>query len=862
MEMFDRASTGLRGLDRVIDDLRLGDNVVWQVDSVLAYRRIVLPYVRQAIAEGRAVVYIRFAGHEPLLDVDGLTSDELAVIRRHDVDPSLGFEAFATAVHRLIAAEGTKVFYVFDCLTDLLSRWHSDLMIGNFFKVTCPFLYELDTVAYFALIRNEHTHGTIAGIRGTTQVLLDLYDIDGQCYIHPLKVWDRYSSTMFFPHVVAGDTATSVTSSAESARLFSAIDRGKDRPDHWHILVEQARGALAAAAPQQQQAADVLRSVLIGPAGGRMSQLCQRYLTLPDLLAIAARQIGTGYIGGKSVGMLVARAILAQDPQGRFTGRTEPHDSFYLGADIFYTYIVENGWWKLRIGQKTADGYFSYGEELRQRLLEGNFPARIREEFVQMLEHFGQSPIIVRSSSLLEDNFGNAFAGKYDSVFCANQGTPEQRYQAFEDAIRTVYASAMSPEALTYRLRRGLAELDEQMAILVQRVSGDHHGDAFYPHAAGVGNSSNLYVWDASVDMEAGMIRLVFGLGTRAVDRTYHDYARIVTLDKPTRTQNSDPAERKKYSQRFVDVISLADNALTTVPLTAVSGHDIKADWSLFLSRDTAAAARLRERGRTVAVEPTVLDFEGLLARTDFAALMKDLLAVLSEAYDYPVDIEFTVNLSADGEYKVSLVQCRPLQTRGLGHAVPMPDLGAEVDCLFATVGNFMGGNVRLPIDYVVYVQAMPYLALSEQDKYAVAKQIGVVNRALKGRGVMVLGPGRWGTTTPSLGVPVSFADISNISAMCEVAFTEGGFAPELSYGSHFFQDLVEAGIFYAAIFDGRPEVSFRPELITQQPNALTEFAPDAAALTSVIHVAAMQGLAVFSDIVSQRLMCCAPNST
>ncbi len=136
--------------------------------------------------------------------------------------------------------------------------------------------------------------------------------------------------------------------------------------------------------------------------------------------------------------------------------------------------------------------------------MKGKFPATIKEQFIQVLEYFGQSPIIVRSSSLLEDNFGNAFAGKYDSVFCVNQGTPEQRYQAFENAIRTVYASTMNVDALEYRMNRGLFAKDEQMAILVQRVSGDHHGEHFFPHIAGVGNSSNLYVWDKSVEMEAG----------------------------------------------------------------------------------------------------------------------------------------------------------------------------------------------------------------------------------------------------------------------------------------------------------------------------------------------------------------------
>ena len=128
MVNYDTASTGLQGFDQVIDYLRLGDNVVWQVDSASDYKKMVDPFVEQATADGRDLVYVRFGDHDPL--VTG---------RTYHVDASKGFENFATQVHNIIKKEGRKIFYVFDCLTDLLKYWNSDLMIGNFFKVTCPF---------------------------------------------------------------------------------------------------------------------------------------------------------------------------------------------------------------------------------------------------------------------------------------------------------------------------------------------------------------------------------------------------------------------------------------------------------------------------------------------------------------------------------------------------------------------------------------------------------------------------------------------------------------------------------------------------------------------------------------------------
>ncbi len=846
MGIYDRAGTGLKGFDQVIDNLRLGDNVVWQVDSASDYKKMVIPYVTQSIRDNRELVYFRFGSHERVVD-------DNPHIKVCNVDAGKGFENFATEIYKRVKENGRKVFYVFDCLTDLLKYWYSDLMIGNFFKVICPFLFELDTVAYFAIIRDAHTFGTIAGIRETTQLLLDLYHVNNKLYIHPLKVWQRYSPTMFFPHLIREQDAICITASSETAELFSGIRRSGDRLDYWNVMFDKAKEALALPPEQQEPVKRNLMQMLMG-GESRMFRLCYRYFTLSDIMKIASREVGTGPIGGKSIGMLVARKILETDGKGSFEQYMEPHDSFYLGADIFYTYIVQNGWWKLRMEQKTGEGYYKYAPELKEKLLSGKFPKDIQDRFVQILEHFGQSPIIVRSSSLLEDNFGNAFAGKYESVFCANQGTPEERYEAFEQAVRAVYASTMNEDALAYRMKRGLSMMDEQMAILVQRVSGDQYEENFFPHLSGVGYSSNLYVWDKSIDMNSGMLRMVFGLGTRAVDRASGDYARIVCLDDPMRSSPMDIEDRKKYSQHGADIISLKKNALIDENLENIFSSDIKADRELFASKDTHAAARLQELGYSNIKAPYIFDFNKLLKNTRFPSIIKEMLALLSKVYDYPVDIEFTANFTGENRFRINLLQCRPLQTRGLGNPVEIPVLKDDSDCLFAAKGNFMGGNVRLPVEYVVFVKAHAYRMLNERDKYDVARKIGMINAKLKGKSVMLIGPGRWGTTTPSLGVPVNFAELCNMSVICEVSSAELGFMPELSYGSHFFQDLVETGIFYAAIIEGN--AIFNPEKVLASENLLTSVLPQCEKHLGVIHIAKPDRMEIYSDIVTQTLIC------
>ncbi len=484
------------------------------------------------------------------------------------------------------------------------------------------------------------------------------------------------------------------------------------------------------------------------------------------------------------------------------------------------------------------------------------FASAVVEEFIQMLEYFGQSPIIVRSSSLLEDNFGNAFAGKYESVFCVNQGSPEERYTALENAVRTVYASTMNEDALAYRMNRGLFEKDEQMAILIQRVSGNYYEDKFFPHIAGVGNSSNLYVWDDSVDMNAGMLRLVFGLGTRAVDRTVGDYAKIVCLDNPLRNPPISLEDKSKYTQKNVDVLLLKENTLSEVAFDNIVEHGINVPITTFAQKDYLEENRLRELGYSNITVPYMIDFKNMLTNTEFPTLMKDILAILSKEYEYPVDIEFTGNFLSENDFKINLLQCRPLQTRGLGRLVELPDDNQCKRCFFSSKGNFMGGNIRLKIDYVIFVDASKYLQLKEEDKYEIARIIGAVNLALKKKTVMLIGPGRWGTTTPSLGVPVHFSEICNMSVICEVASTEAGFMPELSYGSHFFQDLVESGIFYAAIFDGRDDVTFHPENILENENLLGSISPRGIAFQDVIYIYKPNSMEIFSDIVSQRLIC------
>ena len=850
MDQQQFVSTGIKGLDKAIDSLRPGDTVTWQMENIGDYMYVATQFVVDEALTGRPMVYLRFGDHDELVPTEVLQARG-ANIRMIRLDPTVGFETFAVQVHRIISAEAENTFFLFDCLSELQRYWFSDLMICNFFCLTSEFIASRGALCYVALQYERHIYETISRIRHATNVLMNIRTMDGCTYIHPVKAEGRDSRYMYFPLRIHGSQCEAVTSSSETYAIFDIFTQTGERRDCWDSMFDSV--SIDHPEPTDPDGIALKENImrcLLGTEPTRL-ELCRKYFTMRDLMEIKRREIGTGCIGGKSVGMLLARHIIRDTDPELFAKRIEPHDSYYIGADVFYTYAVQNNTWELRTKMIRPEDYLRVAPEFRERLLHGTFMPTIKEQFLSMLEYFGQSPIIVRSSSLLEDGIGNAFAGKYESVFCPSQGSLEERYEVFENAVRTVYASTVSPDAFRYRADRGLLDRDEQMALLVMRVSGDVHGDYYYPHLAGVGHSKNLYVNGPKANEDnSGMLRLVFGLGTRAVDREADDYARFVNLDTPLAPPMVEYGDEYRYSQHKVDVIDLQENRFATVPLEKLSKYSMRTDAALFMEPDTATAARFREMGLYNEPVPDIVNFQKLLRRTDFAQVMKRIMAIVAEKYNYPVDVEYACNFTQQGDYKVNLLQCRTIQTTGLGKAGVMPEFR---EMLWRIHGTFMGGNAAISVRYVVFVKVEPYLNLSEQQKYAVARAVGELNRRLQGQDAILIGPGRWGTTTPSLGVPVRFAEISHYSCMCELAYFSHGLRPELSYGSHFFQDLVESGIFYTAIYQGEPGCEFNEERFDTFPDRYAELTGDEK-LKNVVKVYDLgeKGATLYAEVKNQ----------
>ena len=855
MAAFDNVKSGISQLDEILDYIRMGDNVVWEVSDVEEFRIFALPFVAQAIGDKRDIVYIRFAQHPPILS----QPDMLAHVQVAEFDPDAGFESFTVAIHDEITRHGRDAFYVFDCLSELQSVWYTDLMMGNFFRVTCPYLFELDTVAYFPILRGRHSFDAIARIRETTQLLLNVYTNEKWIYLHPVKVWQRNSETMFLPHGWRKDTGQLclIDDGVGISRYYQTVheirqqsqDQNIDSYDRFYSMAKAAYAAGYFTGHMEDQIIDSMMT-----KDSHLKDLVQKYFMPKDYFVVRDRMIGSGAIGGKACGMLLARKI-AETELKDYRAYAEPHDSFYIGSDVFYTYIVSNGDWRLRIRQRSAEGYFEAAGELRERLLAGKFPGKIREQFESVLEYFGQNPFIVRSSSFLEDGFGNAFAGKYESVFCVNRGNMAERLEAFENAVRQVYASTMDRSALEYRLRRGLAGKDEQMAILVQRVSGSYYERYYMPCVAGVGYSHSAYQWYPNMDPEAGMLRMVMGLGTKAVDRTREDYPRLSNLDRPEITVYTSAEQKHRFSQRNVDVLDCRENRYKEVRLEQLL--DVLPLWykRMVMEHDYEAERMLSDRG--IYRDVWFVSCQRLLENRVFTGLMQRILKTLERVYGTAVDIEYAINMDKDGDFVINLLQCRPLYLGGESEEVKLEGIELK-GTLFDVRDASMGTSKKRKVDVIVQIDPALYGAFPYAQKHKVAEAVGAINRYYSGSGknLLLMTPGRIGTSSPELGVPVSFADISCLGEICEVSDSRAGFMPELSYGSHMFQDLVEAEISYSAVFNDHKTIRYDPAVLKDVEDCFAKICPDMEELSGMISVREPENLYYWLDSVGNHAVC------
>jgi hypothetical protein len=567
--------------------------------------------------------------------------------------------------------------------------------------------------------------------------------------------------------------------------------------------------------------------------------IAKEWFDISDLKSILERRIGRGKIGGKAAGVMLAQTILRKSADPELFQRIHIPRSWFLGADLFYQFNQLNGLHVFANQKyKPADEIRADYPEIVHSFQEGHFPQDIVDQLRVLLEQAADVPLVVRSSSLLEDSFGTSFAGKYDSYFCPNQGSLEENLEQLLNAIKKVYASVYNSGVLLYRRKVELLDYDERMAVLIQATQGRRVGTYFLPDAAGVAFSRNQFRWSPRIDRDAGFLRMVWGLGTRAVEQVGSDYPRLVALSHPDLRPESSPRDIHRYSQSEVDLIDLDQNAFRSLSVAKCIGP--QTPYLRFI-------AQLYEQGDlqdllSVPLGPAqrdlVITFDGLLRRTDFPHVMRRMLKTLEKAYNSPVDTEFALYLedAEDGapQARISLLQCRP-QSHLQSEPVEIPqDIPAE-QTIFRTQRMVPDGIVK-NVRFAIYVVPHAYRDLEPiSQKPALARLIGRLNSRLSEERFILLGPGRWGSRNPDIGIPVTFADVYHAQSLIEIADQEHQAEP--SYGTHFFQDLVEANIFPLALPLEEPEAFLNQKFFQRNRNVLLDLLPDEAEWEAVVQV-------------------------
>jgi hypothetical protein len=570
--------------------------------------------------------------------------------------------------------------------------------------------------------------------------------------------------------------------------------------------------------------------------------IAKEHIGLEDYYELARQlvlpQRSHGKLGGKSAGLFLAYKILrgqSEDPE--LAASIKMPRTWYIASDALLEFIRYNDLedvhnWKYmdvaRIRQEHP--------HIVQVFKNSHFPPELVTGLSACLDELEQRPLIVRSSSLLEDRMGSAFAGKYKSLFLANQGSKRERLAALLDAVAEVYASIFHPDPIEYRAERGLLDLHEEMGVMIQEVVGVDAGPYCLPVFAGVAFSNNEFRWSSRIQRDDGLLRLVPGLGTRAVDRLVDDYPVLLAPGQPNLRVNVSPDEVLRYSPKMVDVIDKRSRAVETRSFQELT-RELNGDYPAL--RSVVSVYEQDRVHRPIGFDPStsqgqlVVTFEGLIQETPFVARMRSILRILQQALGTPVDIEF----AHDGK-DLYLLQCRPQSYSHQSAPAPIPhDLPS--DRVVFRASRYVS-NGRVPdITHIVYVDPAGYSQLPDLNALRdVGRAVSRLNKILPKRQFILMGPGRWGSRGDvRLGVNVTYSDINNTAMLIEIARKQGNYVPDLSFGTHFFQDLVESGIRYLPLYPDDPRSEFNESFLVRSTNLLAKVLPEFAHLEQVLRV-------------------------
>lgn len=509
-------------------------------------------------------------------------------------------------------------------------------------------------------------------------------------------------------------------------------------------------------------------------------------------------RIGTGSLGGKGRGLAFMNSVLhAYRLDQRFPDvRIAIPPTLVLATGVFDQFMEAARLLPLALGGATD-------ETIGEAFLASAFPADVVDTLWTFLD-WVRYPLAVRSSSLLEDASFQPFAGIYETYMIPNDHPdPEVRLEELLTAVKLVYASTYSAEARAYIESTPNRLEEEKMAVVVQQVVGRRHGEYLYPDLAGVARSVNFYPVHGTRP-EDGVASVALGLGKTVVDG-----GRCVRFSpahprKPL--ESFSPRDHLRNSQRQFYALRLASAGgapppppprrlgLSVLELEDAEAHGtLDAVGSVYCADNDVIYDGIRRPGVRLVTLAGVL--KGRVC--PLAEVLALLLKVGATSFSCPVELEFALNLAEgpEGRHELGFLQIRPLVFGGDLQDVQVERL--DRDQAICVANQVLGNGLVEGVRDVVYVRPSTF---ERSRTPAIAAELGPLNARLKeqGRPYLLVGPGRWGSGDPWLGIPVRWAQISGVRCIVETDLADMHVEP--SQGSHFSQNLVSFGIGYLSV--------------------------------------------------------------
>ncbi|WP_243360215.1 PEP/pyruvate-binding domain-containing protein [Fundidesulfovibrio terrae] len=559
-----------------------------------------------------------------------------------------------------------------------------------------------------------------------------------------------------------------------------------------------------------------------------------------DLLSVA--KIGSGSLGGKARGLAFMSSVLSEDMSlaERFPEcPIQVPQTLVLATDVFEEFVERNG-----LRRFAGEGYAD--AEVARAFLRAEMPPVIVYDMEKYLEEI-RYPLAVRSSSLLEDAQFQPYAGLYDTLMIPNDHSdPGERLRQLLGAIKLVYASTWYASPKAFAKSTASQAQDEAMAVAIQQVAGERHGDFYYPAMAGVALSHNYYPV-SRMRPEDGIVHMVVGFGKAVVEGGIS--LRFSPKHPQILPQLASVEDMLANTQRDFFSLRLGGHEAHApseagAHLVKRNIHDALGDYPIMACTSTYDPADNRVRDSDDTGGAKVVLFSRIIQHKllPLPEMLSGLLALFRKKIGCDVELEFAVNLARENPRACGfyLLQVRPMATETGRFEAEITE--EERQGAFLTSRLALGGGRRSDIADIVFVRPEAFDPAQTQE---IAEEIGQVNAALarEGRPYLLIGPGRWGSSDRWLGIPVQWRHISAVGAMveCRGAMIKA----DPSQGSHFFQNITSLGIPYVTVTEGEGDVLDWRRI---------ESLPVVAETARLKHVRAPRGLVIKID---SRRSCC-----